>query len=117
MADRQNPPERHPIDEEWLKRGIPIDHIGREERSCPSCEMDTVQDHYRAIVGGYAGFGVPWMLRGFAKRQSIAGKLGKKSMWFSCTRCGSLLAEDSVAMEVAMGAVGLPFGFLQAPPD
>ena len=117
MSSHQTLPERHPVDEEWLARGTPIDHIGREERSCPSCKTETVQDHYRAIIGAYAGLGMPRLLRGFAKRQSTAGKLGKKSMWFSCSRCGSFLAQDSAALDVAIGAVGSPLGFLQDPPN
>lgn len=116
MSEHQTRPERHPIDEEWLARGTPVDHIGREQRPCPSCEEDTIQDNYRAIVGGYVGVGMPRLLRGLAKRQSTAGKLGKKSLWFSCTQCGSLLAADQTAMAVALGTVGVPLGFLQSAP-
>jgi len=117
MADDQSPPERHPIDEEWLARGTPIDHIGREERSCFSCGINTVQDQYRAIVGAYAGLGMPRLLRGFAKRQSTAGRIGTRSLWYSCTRCGSFLVADGAAAKVSIGAVSVPFGFLRDPPE
>src|SRR5690554_1958521 len=82
--------ERHPIDEGWFPRGTPIDHVAREKASCVSCDTDTTQDGYRVILGTHGGFGAPFFVKPFLKRQSTRGKLGLRSYWWSCTRCGSL---------------------------
>lgn len=106
------PAERHPIDEGWIKRGAPIDHIGRHVMACAPCgDVETLHDGYRVIFGGHTGLGAPAFVRPFLKRQSTRGKLGNRSQWWSCTSCGSLTPGDGEAVAVA-SRLGMPDGFI-----
>lgn len=102
---------RDPISEGWMRRGAPVDHVGRMVRSCPRCQNETTQDEYRVIMGKSLGVGVPYFVRPFMKRASTKGKVGKRSNWFVCAQCGSMLPADAAGQEEAR-AVGTPDGFL-----
>jgi hypothetical protein len=108
---QQQPPVRDPISEGWMQRGAPVDYLGRYSTFCPRCQQETVQDEYRTIMGNYAGFGSPWFVRPFLRRQSTRGKVGKRSVWTICSQCGSMLPVDEEARQFA-AAMGQPNGFL-----
>ena len=103
---------RDPISEGWMQKGAPVDYIGRTSGHCPSCVDETAQDEYRTIMGNFSGFGSPWFVRPFQKRSSTKGKVGKRSVWSVCSRCGSMLPVDEAAREFA-AAFGVPGGFLR----
>lgn len=94
-------PARDPISEGWMRRGAAVDYVGRMARACPRCETDTVQDEYRVIMGKSLGVGVPYFIKPFLKRSSTKGKVGKRSNWFVCAQCGSMLPADTAAQEEA----------------
>jgi hypothetical protein len=111
-----NPTARDPITEEWLEPGVPFDHVGRLTRLCSAEGTETVQDLYRVVIGAYGGFGAPRFLRGFLKRQSTRGKIGRRSQWFVCSACGGMMPADETARQQA-AEFGSPEGFFhQATP-
>ena len=103
---------RDPISEGWMAKGAPVDYIGRITAHCPSCGDETAQDEYRTIMGRYSGFGSPYFVRPFIKRSSTRGKVGRRSVWAVCSRCGSMLPVDQAAEEFA-ASIGIPGGFLR----
>ena len=103
--------QRDPIAEGWLARGAPMDFISTSERDCPICVQRTRQDRYRVILGRYGGLGAPFFVRAFARSASTKGKIGRKSVWDFCTRCGSFLPYDDSAKEDA-ASLGMPNGFI-----
>jgi hypothetical protein len=104
-------PPRDPISEGWMNRGAAVDYVGRMERSCPRCGGATAQDEYMVILGRHFGLGAPYFVKPFLKRSSTKGKLGKRSNWFVCAQCGSMLPADAAAQEEAQG-FGQPQGFI-----
>jgi hypothetical protein len=103
---------RDPISEGWMAKGAPVDYIGRTSSHCPSCDDTTEQDEYRTIMGKFTGFGSPYFVRPFLKRSSTRGKVGTRSVWSVCSRCGSMLPVDDAAREFA-ASLGIPSGFLR----
>lgn len=104
-------PARDPISEGWMNRGAAVDHVGRMVRGCICCSTETTQDEYKVIMGKSLGVGVPYFVRPFMKRASTKGKMGKRSNWFVCAQCGSMLPADAAGQEAAQ-ALGRPDGFL-----
>ncbi len=103
---------RDPISEGWLQRHSAVDYLGRLEAQCPSCETTTTQDEYRVIMGRASGFGAPWFVQPFMRRTSTKGKLGTRSVWTICSRCGSMLPRDENAREYSV-ALHSPDGLIK----
>lgn len=94
-----------------MRKGAAVDHLGRYRAHCPRDEQETVQDEYRVIMGRSIGFGAPFFVRPFLKRQSTKGKVGARSVWTVCSECGAMLPVDETARNQAAG-LGQPTGFL-----
>lgn len=105
----QLPPE-NPIDAGLLKRGAPLDLLSSSDADCSRCLRVTTQDRYRTMMEGYGGFGAPFFVTAFTKRQSTSGKIGRKSEWSFCRSCHAFRPLDQNARDVA-GRLGLPEGF------
>jgi RNA polymerase subunit RPABC4/transcription elongation factor Spt4 len=82
---------------------IPMDHVRRAKRACPQCKRETTQDQYRMISGRWVGAGAPWFLRPFLysrRSPSTSGKIGQRSLWYTCAECGSLMPDPNDASSV-----------------
>ena len=100
-------PTINPIDHGWLPRGIPIDHLGTDVRRCEICLKESDIDSYQIMLGKYGGFGTPFFVSPFVKRQSTKGKIGHKGHYQMCRNCKSLLPLDERARN-ALAASGMP---------
>ncbi len=83
----------------WPK-GVPTSHLGRQNQECSECEMATPHDMWAAILGVNVGFKLP-----IGRKQSTAGKLGRRSQWATCSQCGDLSAIDDAAWEIVRAAM------------
>ena len=92
MADEY--PIFDPIKNGVFGESTPLTHERRVERVCSECNTATPHDHFEAILGGYIGFGLPFV------RKSTAGKLGTRSHWAFCAVCGAGTPLDAAAIAV-----------------
>lgn len=94
-------PAHNPIDNEWLTRGTPIDHLGTLQRFCEACQKRTNQECYHVIVGSTLGFGAPYFVKPFLKRSTTKAKIGgTRGNIAQCTNCDSLWALDTSGSDV-----------------
>lgn len=103
-------PQINPVDEEYLQRGAPVDHLGDEQFDCPNCQVEVAAGRFRTIFGTYGGVGVPFFVKPFLKHVSTRGKIGTKSEWLLCQTCRCFVPGDRKAQDWA-ASVGLPDGF------
>jgi hypothetical protein len=75
---------------------VPTSHQRRETLHCDECEQDTPHDLWQTIFGVNVGFRLP-----LGRKSSTAGKLGRRSHWWTCAVCGDLSAADEAALELA----------------
>jgi len=100
-------PTHNPIDFEWFVKGVPIDHTGTVHEYCECCGTQTTQEQFKLVVGELVGFGTPFFVRPFLKKQSTKGKLGGiRGLIMQCTVCDSLWPFDESGRTV-LGAAGL----------
>lgn len=100
-------PTHNPIDFEWFVKGVPIDHTGTVREYCECCGTQTAQEQFKLVVGELVGFGTPFFVRPFMKKQSTKGKLGGiRGLIMQCIVCDSLWPFDESGRKV-LGAAGL----------
>jgi len=101
-------PQHNPIDTGWFNKGVALDHTGTIRFFCECCGHETTQEQFKLVVGELLGFGTPFFVRPFMKRQSTKGKVGgTRGLLTQCTVCDSLWPFDQSGREV-FAAVGLP---------
>lgn len=98
-------PPHNPIDAGWFRKGVPLDHLGTNQRYCECCGQPTAQEHFRAVAGSSFGLGSPVFMQPFLKRQSTRGKFGGvKGEIFQCTVCDSLWPDGASGERLLIAA-------------
>ena len=98
-------PQHNPIDFGWFNKGVALDHTSTIRFFCECCGVETSQEQFKLVVGQVLGFGTPFFVQPFMKRQSTKGKIGgTRGLITQCTVCDSLWPFDHTAQEVLAAA-------------
>ena len=68
-------PQHNPIDFGWFNKGVALDHTSTIPFFCECCGKETPQEQFKLVVGQILGFGTPFFVQPFMKRQSTKGRL------------------------------------------